>query len=173
MTTGVDLTLVGLVEGNPYTFLIDTGALISLFKGELYHGRVRKSSVDARGITGNKIAIKGVADMCVNIAGEMFDLAFHLCDLDLPYHGILGLDSLRKLGVVIDFSVDEIRLAALQTGGERGTGTALPADVTHEGVANLNEGRGEQEAESSGEVKTSPDPRTCSEEERVWRVVTP
>lgn len=174
LTAGMDLTLIGVVNGVNFPFLVDTGALISLMKGEFYRGEVKECAVQAMGITGDRLSVTSKAELQVEIAGEMFDLEFHLCEMDLPYHGILGLDSLRKLRVVIDFTVDEIRLAALQTERGRITGAApSKSDVTCGGVANPHRGWGKRQVVRDEESKGSRGHHHSRGDDRVWSVVMP
>lgn len=111
----MDITLKGKINEKHYVFLVDTGSMITLIKGGIISNVGTNSSMRAYGITGEDLHITGRAIKEVIVAGEIFELKFHVCEgMDIPYDGVFGLDSLRTMGVVIDLSVDEIRLASLQ-----------------------------------------------------------
>lgn len=110
-----DVTCGGYQEGEfnlnvrigrkPCRFLIDTGANISIIKKGISHKLIRKCSVEAKSVTGNELRVYGMQKLSLCIGNFLvYYHDFLVADLQTDYDGVIGLDLLRRLKAVLDFS---------------------------------------------------------------------
>ena len=91
-----------------FEFVVDTGATVSLIKPTISKAQVRKSQVQARGVSGTNLKILGVQEVKFKIkssTGSMtFIHPFVVCPLEICSAGILGLDFLQRVGAEISLT---------------------------------------------------------------------
>lgn len=102
--------LVDLIVGRkPCRFLIDTGAMISIMKPGISQNRMCRSDIVARGATGDEFVVFGLQKVCLTFLNK--DTVYHdlvIADLKTSYDGLIGIDLMKKLGMRIDFTTDNV-----------------------------------------------------------------
>jgi hypothetical protein len=93
---------------------VDTGATVSLIKPTVSEARVRKSQLQARGVSGTNLEILGVQEVKFTIGfptGSMtFIHSFMVCPLEICSAGILGLDFLQRVGAEISLTDNSLTI---------------------------------------------------------------
>jgi hypothetical protein len=96
------------IEGERFEFVVDTGATVSLIKLTVSKAQLRKSQVQARGVSGMKLEILGVQNVKFIVRSQLgsktFIHSFVVCPLEVCRAGILGLDFLQKVGAGISLT---------------------------------------------------------------------
>jgi hypothetical protein len=91
-----------------FEFVIDTGATVSLIKPTISKARLRKSQLQARGVSGTNLKISGVQEVEFKLkspSGDMtFKHSFIVSPLEVCSAGILGLDFLQRVGAEISLA---------------------------------------------------------------------
>jgi hypothetical protein len=97
-----------------FEFVVDTGATVLLIKPTVSKAQVRKSQVQARGVSGTSLEILGVQDVKFTIGfptGSMtFIQSFMVCPLEICSAGILDLDFLQRVGAEISLSDNSLTI---------------------------------------------------------------
>lgn len=164
-----DLTLLGNINRVDYVFLVDSGARISLLRKGACTEPIKQCSVRAVGVTGDDLNILGEAIISVRIRGNLYELMFHIYDMQLPYDGVLGVDLLRQLEVMVDFRVNSeiLTVNALPAGSP--SGEALP-----DGGCSVVSTRRVASSECIQDIGIqSEQSKDAVLEAHVWRVVLP
>jgi predicted aspartyl protease len=127
-----------------YKFVVDTGATVSLIKPKISEAQVRKSHVQARGVSGTNLKILGVQEIEFNIGfptGSMtFIHPFVVCPLEICSAGILGLDFLQRVGAEISLTDNSLTIQHQRISLESESLTAsasTDSDALHESVCGL------------------------------------
>lgn len=114
-----DLPYINLNTKNfEYTFLVDTGAALSVFKEEFiknYQELNEDQTVEITGISGKPFQTKGELNLKFNIKGTKFSHKFQVfptgtCNLESSISGILGADFFEKFKAVINFENAEVEI---------------------------------------------------------------
>ena len=110
--------LGGTVNGIAVTFLLDTGAAVSLLRKEVWD-RISRQSVELEpwrekrlvGVEGTPLRVEGCVTVTAEMGGEQFDIRLVVVD-QLTAEAILGLDFLRKNECIIDTAQGRVNFAA-------------------------------------------------------------
>ncbi|KAL5971872.1 Retroviral-like aspartic protease 1 [Taenia solium] len=99
---------LGKLEGYPYRFLLDSGAVKSLVNLEAFPDlfrkiRARSSSIELLSAKGRKMKAIGETSLKITIGKESWTLQFIMCP-ELVWDVILGVDFPRKTGAVLNFA---------------------------------------------------------------------
>jgi hypothetical protein len=85
-----------------FEFVVHTRATVSLIKPTISEAQVRKSKVQARGVSGTNSEVLDVQEIQFTIrfpSGSMtFIHPFIVCPLEICSDGILGLNFLQRVG---------------------------------------------------------------------------
>jgi hypothetical protein len=112
-----------------FEFVVDTGATVSLIKPTVSEAQVRKSQVQARGVSGTNLEILGVQDVKFTIGfpsgGMAFIHPFVVCPLEICSAGILGLDFLQRVGAEISLTDNSLTIRDRRILLKRASPTAL------------------------------------------------
>ena len=98
--------LSGTVDGVETTFLVDTGASMSLISKKFLDILPGKHTISHTGSTcstadGTSIKLLGVCALRMSIKGFCLDLSLHVTEDPLTNYGILGIDNLRHYGATM------------------------------------------------------------------------
>ncbi len=109
--------LRGVVRGTPVSFVLDTGATVSLFRKDTWDrtksaGEVLKPWTGKRlvGVEGTALQVYGTAEVPVEFAGETFQVRTIVADA-LTTEAILGLDFMEAHGCTLDTREKQLQFA--------------------------------------------------------------
>ena len=87
--------------------LVDMGATVSLISREkVKSALVRKCGLEARGISGEKLRVNGLADLWFKIGDKIGLHSFVV--VEMRDKCIIGADLLRKTGMVVDVAREKL-----------------------------------------------------------------
>jgi len=111
-----DQDAVCLMDGKPTiqvranktydNWLYDTGASITVISDELYQRmdpapKLKANNLKVTGANKKPLAIRGTVKLTVTILNEVAEISALVCD-KLSYTGILGMDTIKKLNLVLN-----------------------------------------------------------------------
>jgi hypothetical protein len=115
-----DPLLIIEIERERLEFVVNTGATVSLIKPTVSKAQLRKSQMQARGVSGTKLEILGVQNvkfiMRSPLGSMTFMHSFVVCPLDICSAGILGLDFLQRVGAEIGLTDPYPTISAFERG---------------------------------------------------------
>ena len=101
-----DLVIMCEIEKKLCKFIIDTGSSISLIKEGISRCATHKTAINANGVTGSNLFVKGTQNLRLRLGSVEVVHTFLVVPRDDSffhvYDGILGLDLLKSLGAIID-----------------------------------------------------------------------
>ena len=96
------------IRGMEYSFMVDTGAMVSLIKPSASRAQVQSCDVTARGVTGTELEVLGEQEVEFSIKGQgcylTFRHTFIVSPLEHCSSGILGMDFLQQVGAEISLT---------------------------------------------------------------------
>jgi len=105
------------IEGEEFSFMVDTGAMVSLIQPGISKAQLRLCDVQARGITGTELDILGEQDIEFKLYGKgehlKFVHTFVVSPLKCCSSGILGMDFLQWVGAGISLTTQSLRIGQM------------------------------------------------------------
>lgn len=102
-----------LFEDSKYSFLVDSGASMSVLKYETvkrWNVPMHHECIHIKGI-GGKVQSIGYVYLTLNINGQVFEHKFHVIDyLPCIQEGIIGRDFLHRYKAILDFENNTLSL---------------------------------------------------------------
>ena len=119
------LILTTLTGNTTIRWLVDTGAVVSLLSFAVWADLAVKPTLKEEwpviiGATGTNISVKGTSTLSTQLGGEELTLEVIVADIAVP--AIMGMDTLRSWGAIIDTEGGTIDLAPTSIGPEDGRG---------------------------------------------------
>lgn len=106
-----------IINNNSFSFLIDTGASVSLIKRSAIRGtnisiRPLPNNYILSSISGDLLPVIGTAEISIFFQGRSIMHSFIICEnnLSLATDGLLGLNFLRTHNVIINYSKNQIQI---------------------------------------------------------------
>lgn len=96
------------IDGVNKTFMVDTGAQISVLCRPLKGKVLRSTPSGARGVTGRELDIRGEQEVKIQFGNKCVKYNFIIADIDIECDGIMGLDLLEKFEVTIDVKTKQL-----------------------------------------------------------------
>ena len=100
------LTIV--IGGEEFSFMVDSGAIVSLIQPGISKTQVQQCDVQARGVTGTQLDILGEQEVIfflkTNDRFVKFTHVFMISPLERCSSGILGMDFLQRVGAEISLT---------------------------------------------------------------------
>jgi hypothetical protein len=110
--------LTAEIEGEGFEFLVDTVATVPLIKPTVSKAQLRKSKLQARGVSGMKLETLGVQNLKFIVRSPLGNMtfihSFVVCPLDICSAGSLGLDFLQKVGADISLTDNSLTIHTKQ-----------------------------------------------------------
>ena len=95
--------VTAMVNGGQTSWVVDTGATVSVVKPGIIKGQMCDTMVKATGVTGDKLDVKGTQEIELRFAnGDTYRHQFVVCPIEINHDGILGLDFMVHNRVNID-----------------------------------------------------------------------
>ena len=105
------------IEGEEFSFMVDTGAMVSLIQPGISKAQLRLCDVQARGITGTELDILGEQEIEFKLYGKEghmnFVHTFVVSPLKRCSSGILGMDFLQRVGAGISLTTQSLRIGQM------------------------------------------------------------
>jgi len=96
------------IGGEEFSFMVDTGAMVSLIQPGISKAQVQPCDVQARGVTGTQLDILGEQEVRFNLRSNngymKFVHTFVVSPLKRCSSGILGMDFLQRVGAEISLT---------------------------------------------------------------------
>ena len=96
------------IEGEVFSFMVDTGAMVSLIQPGISKAQVQPCDVQARGITGTQLEVLGEQQVEFTVRNQdyyvTFVHTFIVSPLERCSSGILGMDFLQQVGAEISLT---------------------------------------------------------------------
>jgi len=152
--TGPRLAIV--IRGIEYSFMVDTGAMVSLIKPGVSRAQIQSCEVTARGVTGTELEVLGEQEVTFSMKGQgcclTFKHTFVVSPLEHCSSGILGMDFLQRVGAEISLTAQSLTIGHYTfplRGREYGVSTVqrLATDGP-EGTSRLDQEEGEPSKDS-------------------------
>jgi hypothetical protein len=100
------------IGGEEFTFMVDTGAMVSLIQPGISRAQVRPCDVQARGVTGTQLDILGEQEVEFALRSNndfvTFVHTFVVSPLKRCSSGILGMDFLHRVGAEISLTAQSL-----------------------------------------------------------------
>jgi len=102
------------IEGEVFSFMVDTGAMVSLILPGISKAQVQPCDVQARGITGTQLEVLGEQQVEFTVRSQDYYMTFvHtfiVSRLELSSSGILGTDFLQQVGAEISLTAQLLNI---------------------------------------------------------------
>lgn len=95
------------INDRPYRMLVDTGAEVTLLKRPIQNVPLSQASGRVQGVTGDQLALEGEQEVSVEFEGSKVRHKVIVARIAMEADGLLGVDLLKKLGVVLDMGRDK------------------------------------------------------------------
>jgi len=102
------------IGGEEFSFMVDTGAMVSLIQPDISKAQVQPCDVQARGITGTQLDIIGEQKVKFVLQSDkgkkVFKHTFVVSPLGRCSSGILGMDFLQRVGAEISLTSQSLNI---------------------------------------------------------------
>ena len=97
------------IGGQVFSFMVDTGGMVSLIQPGISKAQVQPCDVQARGVTGTQLEVTGEQKVEFTVRNQDYYMTFvHtfvVSSLERCSSGILGMDFLQRVGAEISLTV--------------------------------------------------------------------
>lgn len=140
------ITVTLEISGAKRRLLVDTGAGISILSAPVRDVPLRRTDIQAQGVTGQPLRILGTQECLVRCGTGSVKVKFLVAPMKIQFDGILGLRALAKIGWNIDTRRGTVYVPGPVVGGEE----VVP-------VVQSDKGTEVCERESSSDVTLKPE----------------